>query len=138
MPAITPTTLPSGFNNTVLPIPTSVITTNATVTDTPEASHRAVSIGQGLPPVPKKLANKIESGEYLDMAELLPDRLGSYRNLTLEDKGGSPKSKRRGVTNILEWIQCFSIYIAIIAQKHPERVPDLLGYQSLIIDASIQ
>ena len=72
------------------------------------------------------------------MAELLPDRLGSYRNLTLEDKGGSPKSKRRGVTNILEWIQCFSIYIAIIAQKHPERVPDLLGYQSLIIDASIQ
>ena len=32
----------------------------------------------------------------------------------------------------------FSIYIAIIAQKHPERVPDLLGYQSLIIDVSIQ
>ena len=72
------------------------------------------------------------------MAELLPDRLGSFRSLTLEDKGGVPKSRRRAVTNILEWIQCFSIYIAIIAQKSPERVPDLLGYQSLIIDASIQ
>ena len=124
------------------------MTTNVTITDTKEASQRAVSIGQGLPPVPKKLANKIESGEYLNMAELLPNHLGSYRNLTLkdkggvsltlEDKGGVPKSKRRAVTNISEWIQCFSIYIAIIAQKHPERVPDLLGYQYLTIDASIQ
>ena len=35
-------------------------------------------------------------------------------------------------------IQRFSIYIAIIARKHPDRVPDLLGYQSLIIDSSIQ
>ena len=42
------------------------------------------------------------------------------------------------MTKILEWIQCFNIYVAIIAQKHPERVPDLLVYQSLIIDASIQ
>ena len=88
--------------------------------------------------MPKKLANKIESGEFVDMAELLPDRLGCTRSLALEDKGGVPKSKRRAVTNILEWIQCFSVYIAIIALKYPERVPDLLGYQSLIIDASIQ
>ena len=138
VPTITPTTLSSGSHNAILPIPTSVMTTNATITDTQAAAHRAISIGQGLPPVPKKLVNKIESGEYLDMAELLPDRLGSYRSLTLEDKGGVPKSKRRAVTNILEWIQCFSIYIAIIALKHPDRVPDLLGYQSLIIDASIQ
>ena len=86
----------------------------------------------------QKIANKIESGEFLDMAELLLDRLGSFRSLTLEDKGGVPKSRRRAVTNILEWIQCFSIYIAIIAQKSPERVLDLLGYKSLIINASIQ
>ena len=74
------------------------MTTNATITDTQEAAHRAISIGQGLPPVPKKIVNKIESGEYLDMAELLPDRLGSYRSLTPEDRG-VPKSKRRAVTN---------------------------------------
>ena len=101
VPTIIPTTLSSGFNNAILPIPTSVMTTNATIADTQEAAHRAISIGQGLPPVPKKLVNKIESGEYLDMAELLPDRLRSYRSLTPEDKGGVPKSKRRAVTNIL-------------------------------------
>ena len=73
------------------------------------------------------------------MAELLPDRLGSFRSLMLEDKGGVPKSGRRAVTNTLEWIQCFSIYIAIIAQKsRREYLHDLLGYQSLIINASIQ
>ena len=99
VPTITPTTLSSGFNDAILPIPTSVMTTNATIADIQEAVHRAISIGQGLPPVPKKLVNKIESGEYLDMAELLPDRLGSYRSLTPEDKEGVPKSKRRVVTN---------------------------------------
>ena len=35
----------------------------------------------------------------------------------------------------MEWIQCFSLYIAVISRRQPERVPDLLGYQSLIIDA---
>lgn len=88
--------------------------------------------------MPKKLASKIETGEFVDMSELLPDRLGCSRTFTPEDKSGGTKSKKRAVANILEWIQCFSVYIAIIAQKNPERVPDLLEYQSLIIDTSIQ
>ena len=98
----------------------------------------AVFIGQGLPPVPKKLASKIESGKFVDMSELLPDRLGCSKTSIPEDKSWGTKSKKRAVANILEWIQCFSIYIAVIAQKSPERIPDLLGYQALIIDASIQ
>ena len=74
----------------------------------------------------------------MDMSELLPDRLGCAKTTTSDDKSLGTKSKKRAVANILEWIQCFSIYIAIIAQKSPERIPDLLGYQALIIDASIQ
>ena len=85
MPTITPTTLPSGFNNAVLLNPISVMTINATNPDTQEAFHRTIFIGQGLPPVPKILANKIESGEYLDMAEVLLDCLVSYRSLTLQE-----------------------------------------------------
>ena len=53
VPTITPTTLPSDFNNAILSIHTSVMTTNATIADTLEAPHRAVSISQGLPSVPK-------------------------------------------------------------------------------------
>ena len=113
------------------------VTTVSKADNSLEAPH-AVFIGQGLPPVPKKLASRIESGEFVDMSELLPDRLGCSKASISEDKSWGTKSKKRAVANILEWIQCFSIYIAIVAQKSPERIPDLLGYQALIIDASIQ
>ena len=41
----------------------------------PEATS-VLSIGIGLPTVPKKLVAHIQAREYIDMAELLPDRLG--------------------------------------------------------------
>ena len=50
------------------------------------------------------------------------------RQATMEDQEAS-------VTSILEWVQCFGIYIDVIAAKHPERIQDLLGYQALIIEA---
>ena len=34
------------------------------------------TIGAGLPPVPARLVAKIEAGDFVDMAELLPDRWG--------------------------------------------------------------
>ena len=64
-------------------------TTSTTIADTQEPVHSAVLISQGF--CAKKLANKIESGEFVDMAELLPDRLGCSRSFSLEDKGGVPK-----------------------------------------------
>ena len=35
-----------------------------------------LSIGAGLPPVSRKLITHIQAGEFVDMAELLPDRMG--------------------------------------------------------------
>ena len=34
-------------------------------------------IGVGLPPIPPRLVTRIEVGEFIDMAELLPDHLGA-------------------------------------------------------------
>ena len=74
----------------------------------------------------------------MDMAELLPDRLGVNAGpvgTSENDDKQSPKTKRRQVTNILEWIQCYSIYMAVVVEKHPEKIQDLLGYQTLIVEA---
>ena len=68
------------------------------------------------------------------MSEVLLDHLSSADDNT-EDLG-TKKKKRSEVDNIIDWIQCFSIYIAILSHSAPDRVPDLLGYQSLIISAS--
>ena len=42
----------------------------------PPTDVQTVSIGAGRPPVPAKLVQKIESGVFVEMAELLPERLG--------------------------------------------------------------
>ena len=91
----------------------------------------SVLVGVSYPPVPNKLVKKIRDGEFLETADLLPERLGADGD---NDPVKSSK-KRRGVTNILEWVRCFGLYISIIAGSAPERVPDLLSYQALIIDA---
>ena len=97
-----------------------------------------LSIGNGLPPVPKKLVARIQAGEYIDMAELLPDRLGISAGAITKDDKQNNKPKRRQVTNILEWIQCFGIYMAVLTLKHPDRIQDLLGYQALIVEACME
>ena len=45
---------------------------------------------------------------------------------------------RRALSEILEWFQCFATHIAVCCQKQPQRIQDLLGYQTLIIEASLE
>ena len=111
---------------------------NARLRDPLANKSTMVSVGGGFPPVPLKLVNKIESGEFVDMDDLLPDKLGSTRPQMHDDQSTTTKSRRRSVTNILEWIQCFSVYIAVITRKQPERIQDLLGYQSRILEAHLE
>jgi len=68
-------------------------------------SDDCMTIGAGLPPVPSKLVSRIEAGEYIDMAELLPDRLGVARSPGTEESAKVIR-KRRTVSNIMEWVQC--------------------------------
>lgn len=68
------------------------------------------------------------------MSELLPDHLGSA-DANVGDRRAN-KTKLSKVDNIIDWIQCFGIYIAVLSHSAPDRVADLLGYQSLIISAS--
>ena len=61
-----------------------------------------IQIGTGLPPVPQKLVQKIQSGEYVNMSELLPDQLGlSDIKPSSEKQQGS---KKKVISNILEWV----------------------------------
>ena len=66
------------------------------------------------------------------MAELLPENLG---HLSSDEDHQVFKPKRRMVSDIVEWLQCYGTYIAIISWKQPARVINLLGYQNFIIQA---
>ena len=54
------------------------------------AKKALISIGAGLPPIQCKLVTRIQAGDYIDMAELLPERLGADSEGGNEDK----KAKR--------------------------------------------
>ena len=94
-----------------------------------------ILINSGLPPIPAKLVTKAQNGLFMEMADLLPQKLISAEYYT-EGNTDSSKQTHREVANIIEWVQCFGVYMAIISQKEPKRTTDLLGYQQLIINAS--
>ena len=96
-----------------------------------------VLISGGLPPVPAKLVKRTQEGSFVEMAELLPETLSSLEYGTNEDPAGQ-KQKHQEVSNIVNWVQCFGIYIAIISHKEANRIADLIDYPSLIIQASSQ
>ena len=51
------------------------------------------------------------------------------------DTPKASKSATRPVSSIIEWVQSFRTYTAILSMSQPHRVPDLLGYQTLILQA---
>ena len=63
------------------------------------------------------------------MVELLPKTLSSPEYAP-DDGPAGQKQKHREVTNIVNWVQCFGILIAIVCCKEPSRISDLIGYYS--------
>ena len=72
------------------------------------------------------------------MAELLPDRMGTSPKSSYGDsESAKQKFKRRPISSIIEWVQCFNVYLSVVCRTCPGRIPDLLAYQMLIIEASM-
>ena len=114
--------------------PGSVATSSpAVVANISAPSPQALTPGGFL--VPPKLAQRIWKGNFIDMYELLPEKLGRSEEISSQDLDGT-KRKRRKVTSALQWVECFHTYIGVIAQQQPGRVTDLLAYASLIVHAA--
>ena len=43
------------------------------------------------------------------------------------------KRNRREVPDLLSWVQCFGFYTAIVVSAYPERMKQLIAYQTLIV-----
>lgn len=86
-----------------------------------------VYVGEGLPPVPAKLAERIRRWEYIEMSEMLPEFWTQTKSDEAESKPAAAR-RRRQVTEIFTWIQCFCTYVGVLGGKHPESVPELMAY----------
>ena len=91
-----------------------------------------VLLGGRIPPIPPKLHKKITEGHYVDMAELCSEHLEAL-NAAEEDHSKSSRPKLKNISSILDWIQAFSIYVAVLSKDQPHHVLSLLVYQHLLI-----
>ena len=100
-----------------------------------EDTTQTFTLGEGLPPVPAKLGARIQRGEFVDMAELLRDNIEAERRKASQDQGNSGGSnpRRREVPDLLSWIQCFGVYTCVVCEKSPERLRQLLAYQTMLV-----
>ena len=103
-----------------------------------EASSPLVHLGTGLGALPRKMVEKMESGQYVDFTDLLPAR-GKARIPSQAFEGQivvvqalDLAQSRKVIPDLATWIQCFGIYARVVTRKKPEKLPDLLAYMSLI------
>ena len=99
------------------------------------------AIGHGFPPIPKRLAERILAGEFVDLTELPPAK-GKIRPLSAPEgsvllvHAQDLMQQKKLIPDIPTWVQCFSHYAAIVCSKYPDRRADLLGYISQIMRVS--
>ena len=112
-------------------------TTSLTVGTTAALGSFGIYMGEGLPPVSDKIADKIRAWKFVDMAELLPEPWGAP---SLMQEGPSTSQERRKskkkVTDIVTWLECFAMYVGVMAGAHPKSVPELMAYMITILRTS--
>ena len=101
-------------------------------------------IAEGLRPLPRKLIQKIQNWEFTDLEMLLPNpRAKSEVALSQRQDGvlvvqslENLKKRKPRILVYPQWVEAFSVYVAVIGKKHPQFIPDLMAYQVLIKEAS--
>ena len=101
-----------------------------------------VAIGSGLLTVLKRLVERIQKWEYVDLAELLPSQslhdqvVDSRARFTLFPGYEIVRPKKRQVESITDSVKAFTVFPAVVATTETTRVPELLAYQLTIIKAA--
>ncbi len=86
---------------------------------TQSVSHdpNLVYVGEGLPPIPKPIVDRIADWKFIDMAELLPE---FWALLCGEEDSKKAASRRpKQVTDFHTWLQCFALYCGVLGRRDP-------------------
>lgn len=103
------------------------------VDSTPPQTLSALSLTLG---VDQKTRAKIQSDEYVKFALLLkqndPDNEESYKTVEKDGQLFFQKTQdKTQITSVYKWIECFHVFVAIYAEKHP-KVPNLMAYGQIV------
>ena len=106
--------------------------------------QKLIPTGSGLASLPKKLVDRIVSGQYVDFSELPPAK-GRTRSLPNTEEGHivviraeDLAGARKMIPDLATWLQCFCLYSAVITEREPDRTKSLLAYATTIAKASLK
>ena len=120
------------------------------VQNAPSSSSAPVSLtspfvlGPGRPPIPAKVVTQILCNKVIEMSDLLPENLDlpqcESSSFAIERGAIVPitrvaSKRKKEVTDILTWVECFTSYITVLTTYIPNRSRDLLSYMALIINS---
>ena len=99
-----------------------------------ESAAAGMVVGEGLLPFLEKLTRKILNLEFVEMRDLM------LETWLKEEDGRNvlalPKRRNPPVTDILQWLQCFSGMVGVLSKKYASMIPELMGYKALVIKCS--
>ena len=102
-------------------------------------------IANGIPTVPRSVLLRIQRGEFVDLAELLPavnsadssEALGGQATrFSLVPGFEVVRRRRRPISSITDWVQAFLVYMAAVVTADPSMTLELLAYALTIVRAS--
>ena len=104
-----------------------------------------VWIGDGLPTIPKKLHDRMLHWEFTDVSELRPvgppesiKQKQETQNYIIGPGFKVAKAKNRQIEDISTWLQCFGVYVAVLAKRHQEIIGDMMAYMITTMRAQIK
>ena len=105
----------------------------------------SIQMGEGLMPMPRRLVEKIQAGEFVEFAEF-PVVEGGSRSIDLaeQDMGDkvvvlqAPEQRRnrKEVPDASLWGSCFTLYERAVLMGEPDRGPELSAYREQIQKAA--
>ena len=104
----------------------------------PPTSTPSFVLSKASAPIPGKLVAKVQSLQFIEMRELLPDNITLLERLAaLPNTSALSHSKRctpqREVSSLLTWVCAFTTYIAIMAEVRPNLIKSRLAYMRNIV-----
>ena len=93
-------------------------------------------MGEGLLPIPERLAKKTVALEFVEMRDLMPETWLKEEEESARNTLSLPRRRTAPVTNILQWLQCYDGMVGVLSQKFLQMVPELMAYQVTIIKCS--
>ncbi len=122
-----------------VPAPTAIASNPPSVHQiAPPVVAPGLSLSPATAPFPQKLVDKVRSGQFVDMRDLLTDNVSLLQQLetfgghcSVPALPGALKPRLQEIATLPSWLYCFLAYVALKAEDPGVR--DMLAYARLLI-----